>query len=379
MLQSLEIENFKGIQHLKLDEFKRVNLIAGKNNTCKTTVLTSICAAFPQSDISTLVKQLINHINLPVLINKQNLEDAFSIIFFNLNENMSAKLTAFYEFEAEKRTKFLTEVSCLFNKEYNAIQTGLKEDSLNLNFSEISPEKLGLVFKMVCQNPENDIAESTIYFATDNESEEKIKANFKPEQPVKGWVRVPSRGMMYNGSRNNQAVMFMVDAIDKLELEKRISYVVEPLKEIDTRIQSITLGKNNAIYIDIGLEKLILAQSLGDGSLKIMDILLLIEHLSGGILLVDEIENGLHWSSMVTLWRAIFAAAKLYNVQIFATTHSQECIRAAVIANTDVDGNRKKDDICLYRIERLEDESLKAIHYDTEGLQDAIDINWELR
>jgi AAA15 family ATPase/GTPase len=134
------------------------------------------------------------------------------------------------------------------------------------------------------------------------------------------------------------------------------------------------------VEVDLGYENwLIPIESVGEGVLRILKILIYMPFCKNGVILIDEIENGLHWSSMVTLWKAVFAAAEQYNVQIFATTHSQECIRAAVIANEDDDGNLTNHDISLHRIERLPDDTLKAIHYDAQRLYDAIDINWELR
>lgn len=47
------------------------------------------------------------------------------------------------------------------------------------------------------------------------------------------------------------------------------------------------------------------------------------------MLLIDEIENGLHHSALATIWEGLFLAAKEVGVQIFATTHSLECIQAA--------------------------------------------------
>jgi len=47
-----------------------------------------------------------------------------------------------------------------------------------------------------------------------------------------------------------------------------------------------------------------------------------------GILLVDEIENGIHWTVLPEVWIFILKVAKRLNVQVFATTHSNDCLKA---------------------------------------------------
>lgn len=46
----------------------------------------------------------------------------------------------------------------------------------------------------------------------------------------------------------------------------------------------------------------------------------------GGFLLVDEIENGIHWSVKPKLWHFLVETARALNVQVVATTHSKDCL-----------------------------------------------------
>ena len=54
-----------------------------------------------------------------------------------------------------------------------------------------------------------------------------------------------------------------------------------------------------------------------------------------GILLVDEIENGIHWSALPEVWKFVVKVAKRLNVQVFATTHSNDCLRAFHVGTKD--------------------------------------------
>jgi AAA15 family ATPase/GTPase len=67
---------------------------------------------------------------------------------------------------------------------------------------------------------------------------------------------------------------------------------------------------------------------MGDGVLRILQLVLGIYPATNGILLIDEFENGLHFSIQEQLWKLIFELAKTLDIQVFATTHSWDCIEA---------------------------------------------------
>ena len=81
--------------------------------------------------------------------------------------------------------------------------------------------------------------------------------------------------------------------------------------------------------------------SMGDGMLRVLQISLNAIQAEGGILLIDEFENGLHHSTQKKIWEFIFSLAKDLNIQVFATTHSLDCLKAfSAVAQerTDLEG-----------------------------------------
>ncbi len=89
---------------------------------------------------------------------------------------------------------------------------------------------------------------------------------------------------------------------------------------------------------------------MGDGIWRMLGLALALVRAEGGILLVDEIDTGLHFTVMSNMWRLIYNTAKRLNVQVFATTHSRDCYESlAVICREDVS---KGSDITIQRIER---------------------------
>jgi AAA15 family ATPase/GTPase len=77
-----------------------------------------------------------------------------------------------------------------------------------------------------------------------------------------------------------------------------------------------------------GIDEPIPLRSLGDGMQRVLGIILALVNAKDGMLLIDEFENGLHYSVQPDIWRLLFKVAHRLNVQVFATTHSWDCIEA---------------------------------------------------
>ena len=67
---------------------------------------------------------------------------------------------------------------------------------------------------------------------------------------------------------------------------------------------------------------------MGDGINRILTIILSMVNVENGYFFIDEFENGLHYSVQKDLWKMIFYLAEKLNIQVFATTHSSDCINA---------------------------------------------------
>ena len=94
--------------------------------------------------------------------------------------------------------------------------------------------------------------------------------------------------------------------------------------------------------------------SMGDGMWRILGLALSIASADGGVLLVDEIDTGLHYSVMEDMWRMISERAAALSVQVFATTHSRDCYESlAAIAKSDT------GDVTIQRIDRDREEAVR--------------------
>jgi len=169
----------------------------------------------------------------------------------------------------------------------------------------------------------------------------------------------------------------LAERFSNLAVAKKENKIVQALKIIEPRLEGLTVQHRNGvpvIYGDIGISRLMPLPLMGDGIGRLLGIALAIPAAQDGILLVDEIENGLHHTVMSQVWQAVARLAREYNVQILATTHSEECIRAAHQAFV-------ADDVYDFALHRLEwvKGAIRAVTLDQETLEAAIEIDVEVR
>ena len=111
--------------------------------------------------------------------------------------------------------------------------------------------------------------------------------------------------------------------------------------------------------------------SMGDGAWRILGLALSIANAGGGVLLVDEIDTGLHFTVMEDMWRMISERAAALSVQVFATTHSRDCYEslAAVVES-------EAGDVTIQRIDRTRGE---AVSFSNQAVVAAAERNIEVR
>ena len=140
------------------------------------------------------------------------------------------------------------------------------------------------------------------------------------------------------------------------------------------RLSLLLVEDEPIIHGDIGMRELVPLPLMGEGIGRLLSIILAIANTKGGTVLIDEIENGFHHSVLTKVWEAIGDVARRGETQIFATTHSIECIRAAHYAFK----SGKQYDFAYHRLDRVQDE-IKAVTYDEETLESSDEMNWEVR
>ena len=115
-------------------------------------------------------------------------------------------------------------------------------------------------------------------------------------------------------------------------------------------------------------------KSLGDGVTRLFAAGLALANSRDGFLVVDEAENGIHYSVQADFWRMVLRAAQKHNVQVLATTHSRDCVKGFARAAADVD----EAEGVLVRLERAGDR-VRAVEYTEEELETVAEQDIEVR
>ncbi len=125
-----------------------------------------------------------------------------------------------------------------------------------------------------------------------------------------------------------------------------------------------------------GIDGPVPLQSMGDGMARVLQLVLSALRAGDGFLLVDEIENGLHFSVQEKVWDALFSLSRTYGLQIFATTHSNDCVHAfseVSVRFNDLEGK-------LLHMDRVESNGEAVVSVMSEhGLTDLISSSVEVR
>lgn len=111
--------------------------------------------------------------------------------------------------------------------------------------------------------------------------------------------------------------------------------------------------------------------SIGDGMSRMLELALSLANAEGGVLLIDEIDTGFHYSVMEDLWRMISKQAGRMSVQVFATTHSRDCYEslAAIV----------KSELGDVTIQRIEPHRKAAVRFSRAAILAAAERSIEIR
>ncbi len=352
-LYRIDIERFRGFPKIEIEDFKDLNLIVGKNNSGKTSLLEAIFLSIGVSNPNLAI--IID--NLRSLQHDQT-ED-FQFIFYNLDYSENIKIET--EFVNVSQFRKLS-IKPTYEKAKNIeIKPNEISTNTNVSFGKIDGIEFDFSVKSLKKSKDN-YQKAILQFST---------AGLKVIQPAT--YRETILGVFL---RPITTLNDVYDRLDKIVVKKGEDRFIKALHHIDKRISGISLGAKNMIYFDIGIDRLIPIQIMGDGIIRLLSYLVTIANAENGVVLIDEIENGFHYSVLGNVWESIYDAAKQYNVQIFATTHSFECAKAF----NKIQSSRllNEDTLRLYRIEKVKDE-FQTFKYDSEVLQSSIESNWEIR
>ena len=361
MYKSFRIQNYRCFEDLTIEPLAHINLIGGKNNVGKTALLEALFLYERRHPVAGFMMDSFRGLT-DVRID----DDLIAELFRNFDTNQIISFSSEEVIRQEKRFLDITleprDIQHLSISNPPSPEGQIKTFSAAEVFVQEMANPVKVLFRYYDAN--GDIQALSAYAEGGDIRFEGLTDHGKPKSSL---LLV----------RNRQDTKQMADALSTLRRERKQGEIVRMLRIVDDRIKDIEVlqrGTEPIIYCDLkGESQLMPIPLMGEGLSRILEIALHISHENHEVILIDEIENGLHYSIMPKIWQAIGELAKAFNVQVFATTHSWECIEAAHQAFYE-----GEYDFRYHRLDRVDD-VINVVTYDQETLEGAMDIGVEIR
>ena len=385
MLESLSIKNFRNFRTLQIESLARINLVVGKNSVGKSNLLDAISLYIKQGDAKYLFELLVQNKECRkvaenrYVCRESPLDTLMSLFYgrtptsvtFGDNDqidisatpsNWFHKLTISLLFCAVDRSKvkpgWTTFESFSLDTQKYEVNAIIPDNSTTEDYQN---SRLLLSVESGDINWTMDATESPNF----------LHFPFSRSQgnPPLHYIRT-----QFAQNRNNAEFWDEINLTAKEELAinalrillpdiDRLSYKSDKQGE---RIPYVKLRNQDAptpLY------------SLGEGVGRILTLILHLVNAENGTLLIDELENGLHYTIQEPLWQMIFTVAQQLNVQIFATTHSDDCLRAFAEVLKE---NGHSDQGRVLRLAKVKDDILCST-YGSRDLEEVFDKEMEVR
>ena len=355
MLDSLKVKNFRMLADLEIPKLGNVNLIVGKNNSGKSSLLEALRIYATKGNPRALQEIANSHGELALLVPRSDGEtEEVSALpfrdFFSGREFPAEDTSPGIYIGNVGETDFVRINHALYVDEYEKISTEDGEETSRKRRRMISKDDLG----------------------SDALVAEQALAVSLSDVPHLGWIPL-SEVLSSSGTRRQAALIFwerfakeipvsvvpthflsidyLAQLWDSILFSPYADEVKASLKILDDDFEDLAFVKtgieeyrNDRIYRlsrfrvpysdRTAVVKLrssstsIPLSSMGDGMLRVLQLALTVFPSKGGVLLIDEFENGLHWSVQEKIWEMIFTLANDLEIQVFATTHSEDAVKA---------------------------------------------------
>jgi len=264
-IKNIEIKNFKCFQNFKAEGFGRVNLIGGKNNVGKT--------AFMEAVYVNVHSESIEHLTYALYA----CTHSRNYLEYVNNKEPSVKKVLdtiqFYESESNIKTVKFKVISIDAKKTYKFF------DGIEINKNEFSED----------------------YKYADNIE------------------------FIDNFGFTNYELKLVYEAVQIKDKEEVLYKYINEFDKNILKFKIIGGDKPQCQKIEGDYQDL---NEFGDGLKHYISIICSLYACVNGYLFIDEIGNGIHYTHLDTLWELILTISKEQNVQVFATTHSKECIES---------------------------------------------------
>lgn len=358
MITSLHVENFRCFKTINLPDLRRINVVVGKNATGKTALLEAVRLSLGGTPNSLWILNQARtfYSGLTQPMSREQFEALWNPYFFNFDRSSSIS-TQCRDSEGRIAT---TKIYYDEQKSVTTVPQQQQTQPPALPISSIVP----LAFQRI----DFSGTQSTIYASVNQQG----GLNFDPGSEL-GIVSELFPSLPWNLNPQLPAQWF-----SQLSLHKREKEIVNAVRdEFEPALENLvvlSLGAFPAIYASVRYlkEKVPIALvSAGIGRFITMMSAVLIR--DKGVVLIDEVENGLFYKILPSVWKYLLKLATSNDTQVIVSTHSLECVRALLPA---MKGN--EEEFTLLRVERANGSSNITL-VPGKSLEAAIDQGVEVR
>lgn len=316
MIDKMTIKNFRGFRDLTLDGMRRINFLLGPNGAGKTAVMEALALAASQSSYAAVLLRRFRGLpppNAPVL----HLLTLFDDLFYRFDANQAIEITL----EGKNKPK---------DKKFSRRLTIGRESTATVTIPLNTPAA-----DFSAQS--TDIFRSPVSFTWNHEAEDTPPDKFT-ETP-----QITQAGFQFASGTRHLPLIFIpargffdgataAENFTRLARDNKEKNFINVMKSVFPDIEDISVAYEQNIgqlWVEAkGLARKASISLLSDGISHISQILLGIASNVGGIALIDEVENGIHFKSYGRAIKAIDEFAAEFKTQVFITTHNDEILEA---------------------------------------------------
>ena len=321
-IDSLRVASLRGLRDITLEDLGRVNLLVGGTNSGKTTVLEAI----------SLTGDPLNPLTWSRTANRREPSR-----FASLESSTVDRLKVLFPSRGEEPAPIEIGLTGTSPWEHISSSARTLRELRNADDAPTEEERDGLEVAVTVRKSLDRELETTTFSVWEG-------APLRVRQTL---PKVPIRIVTaYDHWFGSVASLGLSEAT----LADEAGKVAALLRELEPRITDVRLVQTpytpSVVLRDVDAGWLPVS-AFGDGIRRALTIALAVPRATGGMLLIDEIETGLHVSMLRRVYRWLWDACRSFNVQLFATTHSLEALSAMLEADT----SPEQDTVC-FRLER---------------------------
>lgn len=351
MLTSLKIKNFRALDDFDVPKLGRVNLIVGKNNAGKSSVLEALRIFAGNANLPLLENIAAEHGEKYMLKESDRGDDNAALPFEDFFSGRCIPDTDGQAIEiGDPSGDDLLKIEHRFYTEERATQTNANGEitqSTHIKWVEKTDlaVRIGVYFE-------------SALFVQKGKQTSMLRFDLNGRRGVTSSpVDLPGAQPCSLVPTQLVSIDELADDWDKIALTAHQTIVQDALRLIMPTFEAITFVRNEDDGSSIGgraprlrrtakvkltnREKLVPLNSLGEGMLRVLQLALKVFPAKGGFLLIDEFESGLHYSVQGKIWALVFELARKLDIQVFATTHSWDCIEnfaQIAMQQSDIEG-----------------------------------------